>query len=429
MVMGSEKKTKRLAVLSVHTSPLDQPGTGDAGGLNVYVVETAKRLAERGTQVDIFTRRTASTPENKVELFPGVYVKHITAGPFEGLDKNSLPAQLCALTAGVLREEAFKPEGWYDLIHSHYWLSGQVGWVASERWNVPLVHTMHTMARVKNLNLAIGDLPEPKEREIGEQQVVKVADRLVANTQEEANELINLYGANAEQVSVVHPGVDLDTFYPADQIKARKYFDIKPDAFVLTFVGRVQPLKAPDLLLLAGAELVKINPALKDKLQIVICGGLSGSGFDKPTQLMDLAKSLGLEKITKFLTPVSRQNLAKIYQASDLVIVPSHSESFGLVAVEAQATGVPVVAASVGGLKTVVAHQESGLLIENHDPKNWASRINELINNPALRNKLSLGAVNRAKNFSWDSTVENLLSVYQAVLDNPSVAPVRITAV
>lgn len=427
--MGSEKKTKRLAVLSVHTSPLDQPGTGDAGGLNVYVVETAKRLAERGTQVDIFTRRTASTPENKVELFPGVYVKHITAGPFEGLDKNSLPAQLCALTAGVLREEAFKPEGWYDLIHSHYWLSGQVGWVASERWNVPLVHTMHTMARVKNLNLAIGDLPEPKEREIGEQQVVKVADRLVANTQEEANELINLYGANAEQVSVVHPGVDLDTFYPADQIKARKYFDIKPDAFVLTFVGRVQPLKAPDLLLLAGAELVKINPALKDKLQIVICGGLSGSGFDKPTQLMDLAKSLGLEKITKFLTPVSRQNLAKIYQASDLVIVPSHSESFGLVAVEAQATGVPVVAASVGGLKTVVAHQESGLLIENHDPKNWASRINELINNPALRNKLSLGAVNRAKNFSWDSTVENLLSVYQAVLDNPSVAPVRITAV
>lgn len=427
--MGSEKKTKRLAVLSVHTSPLDQPGTGDAGGLNVYVVETAKRLAERGTQVDIFTRRTASTPENKVELFPGVHVKHITAGPFEGLDKNSLPAQLCALTAGVLREEAFKPEGWYDLIHSHYWLSGQVGWVASERWNVPLVHTMHTMARVKNLNLAIGDLPEPKEREIGEQQVVKVADRLVANTQEEANELINLYGANAEQVSVVHPGVDLDTFYPADQIKARKYFDIKPDAFVLTFVGRVQPLKAPDLLLLAGAELVKINPALKDKLQIVICGGLSGSGFDKPTQLMDLAKSLGLEKITKFLTPVSRQNLAKIYQASDLVIVPSHSESFGLVAVEAQATGVPVVAASVGGLKTVVAHQESGLLIENHDPKNWASRINELINNPALRNKLSLGAVNRAKNFSWDSTVENLLSVYQAVLDNPSVAPVRITAV
>jgi D-inositol-3-phosphate glycosyltransferase len=427
--MSNKQKAKRIAVLSVHTSPLDQPGTGDAGGLNVYVVETAKRLAERGTQVDIFTRRTASTPANQVELFPGVNVKHITAGPFEGLDKNSLPAQLCALTAGVLREEAFKPEGWYDLIHSHYWLSGQVGWVASERWNVPLVHTMHTMARVKNLSLAAGDLPEPKEREIGEQQVVKAADKLVANTQEEANELINLYGANAQQVSVVHPGVDLNTFYPADQVEARSYFDIKPDALVLTFVGRVQPLKAPDLLLLAGAELLKMNPTLKDKLQIVICGGLSGSGFDRPTQLMDLAKSLGLEKITKFLTPVSRQNLAKIYQASDLVIVPSYSESFGLVAVEAQAAGIPVVAASVGGLKTVVAHEKSGLLIENHDPQNWAHQINELINNPSLRNKLSLGAVNQANNFSWDSTVENLLSVYQAALENPSVAPVRITAV
>lgn len=427
--MVKKRKAKRIAVLSVHTSPLDQPGTGDAGGLNVYVVETAKRLAERGTQVDIFTRRTASTPANKVELFPGVNVKHINAGPFEGLDKNSLPAQLCALTAGILREEAFKPEGWYDLIHSHYWLSGQVGWVASERWNVPLVHTMHTMARVKNLNLAAGDLPEPKEREIGEQQVVKAADQLVANTQEEANELINLYGASAQQVSVVHPGVDLNTFYPAEQVEARSYFDIKPDAFVLTFVGRVQPLKAPDLLLLVGAELLKMNPALKDKLQIVICGGLSGSGFDKPTQLMDLAKSLGLENITKFLTPVSRQNLAKIYQASDLVVVPSYSESFGLVAVEAQAAGVPVVAASVGGLKTVVAHQESGLLIENHDPQNWAKQISDLMNNPTLRSKLSQGAVKQAKNFSWDGTVENLLSVYQTALENPSQAPVRITAV
>lgn len=427
--MLQKKKPKRIAVLSVHTSPLDQPGTGDAGGLNVYVVETAKRLAQLGTQVDIFTRRTASTPANQVELFPGVNVKHITAGPFEGLDKNSLPSQLCALTAGVLREEAFKPEGWYDLIHSHYWLSGQVGWVASERWNVPLVHTMHTMARVKNLNLAIDDSPEPIEREIGEQQVVIAANQLIANTKVEADDLINLYGADSNQVSVVHPGVDLNTFYPANQTQARSDFGIKPDAFVITFVGRVQPLKAPDVLLLASAELLKINPEIAHRLQIVICGGLSGSGFDKPTQLIDLTKSLGLAHITKFLTPVSRQNLAKVYQASNLVVVPSYSESFGLVAVEAQAAGVPVVAANVGGLKTAVSDNETGILINGHDPAVWANKINQLMLDPALRAKMSIRAAERAKQFSWDTTVENLTSVYQAALENPITAPVRINAV
>lgn len=427
--MIKSSKVKRVAVLSVHTSPLDQPGTGDAGGLNVYVVETAKRLAKRGTQVDIFTRRTASTPDHQVELFPGVNVKHVTAGPFEGLNKNSLPAQLCALTAGVLREEAFKPEGWYDLIHSHYWLSGQVGWVASERWNVPLVHTMHTMARVKNLSLAEGDSPEPKEREIGEQQVVNAAQKLIANTEQEAQELINLYGANPNQVSVIHPGVDLETFYPADQVEARSALGIKPDAFVLTFVGRVQPLKAPDLLLLAVSEMLKIKPDLATKLQILICGGLSGSGFDKPTQLIDLAKSLNLEKITKFLTPMSRQNLAKVYQASNLVAVPSYSESFGLVAVEAQATGVPVIAAEVGGLKTVVNHQESGVLVKGHDPKIWADELIKLLTNSELLKKLSQGAVNKAKAFSWDKTVDQLLNTYQTALENQNSSKVRINAV
>ena len=427
--MVKSSKVKRVAVLSVHTSPLDQPGTGDAGGLNVYVVETAKRLAKRGTQVDIFTRRTASTPDHQVELFPGVNVKHVTAGPFEGLNKNSLPAQLCALTAGVLREEAFKPEGWYDLIHSHYWLSGQVGWVASERWNVPLVHTMHTMARVKNLSLAEGDSPEPKEREIGEQQVVNAAQKLIANTEQEAQELINLYGANPNQVSVIHPGVDLETFYPADQVEARSALGIKPDAFVLTFVGRVQPLKAPDLLLLAVSEMLKIKPDLATKLQILICGGLSGSGFDKPTQLIDLAKSLNLEKITKFLTPMSRQNLAKVYQASNLVAVPSYSESFGLVAVEAQATGVPVIAAEVGGLKTVVTHQESGVLVKGHDPKIWADELIKLLTNSELLKKLSQGAVNKAKAFSWDKTVDQLLNTYQTALENQNSSKVRINAV
>jgi D-inositol-3-phosphate glycosyltransferase len=172
----------RVAVLSIHTSPLDQPGTGDAGGMNVYVTEVARRLAARGVAVDNFTRATSGDRPPTVSMEPGVTVRHVTAGPFQGLSKEDLPGQLCAVTSGVLRAEAARPEGWYDLVQSHYWLSGQVGWLAAERWNVPLVHAMHTMAKVKNLTLAEGDKPEPEGRVIGEQQVVDAADRILANT-------------------------------------------------------------------------------------------------------------------------------------------------------------------------------------------------------------------------------------------------------
>jgi len=195
---GQAKQPRRVAMLSIHTSPLDQPGTGDAGGMNVYVVETARRLAAAGTEVEIFTRGTSSQLPSSVELAPGVLVRHITAGPYEGLVKNDLPGQLCAVTAGVMRVEAARPEGWFDLIHSHYWLSGQVGWLASERWRVPLVHSMHTMAKVKNAELAEGDTPEPDIRIIGEEQVVEAASRLTANTSAEAGELIDLYGGSQQ---------------------------------------------------------------------------------------------------------------------------------------------------------------------------------------------------------------------------------------
>src|SRR4051812_42081848 len=185
----SGRLPRRVAVLSVHTSPLDQPGGGDAGGMNVYVCEVAKRLASMGIEVEIFTRATASDLPPVVEIAPGVSVRHITAGPYEGLDKNDLPAQLCAFTNGVLRVEATHESGYFDLVHSHYWLSGQVGWLAKERWGVPLVHSMHTMAKVKNAALAVGDAPEPTARAIGEAQVVEAADRLLASTVEEAQQL------------------------------------------------------------------------------------------------------------------------------------------------------------------------------------------------------------------------------------------------
>ena len=203
-------------MVSVHTSPLEQPGTGDAGGMNVYVAEVAKELAARGVEVDIFTRATTGTIPPFVDLVPGVSVRHITAGPYEGLGKADLPGQLCAFAAGVMRAAAARPEGWYDVLHSHYWLSGQVGWLAADRWGVPLVHTMHTMARVKNQHLPTDDSPEPPGREIGEAQVVEAADRLVANTEGEAADLVELYDADPTKVRVVTPGVDLATFTPGD---------------------------------------------------------------------------------------------------------------------------------------------------------------------------------------------------------------------
>ncbi len=412
------KRLSRIAILSVHTSPLHQPGTGDSGGMNVYIVETSKRLAQRGIEVEIFTRATSPKDEDNVELAPGVTVKHIPAGPFEGLRKEDLPAQLCAVTAGVLRAEANKREGFYDLLHSHYWLSGQVGWIAQERWGVPLVHTMHTMARVKNRNLADGDVPEPTIREIGEEQVVQTADRLVANTQTEAQELIELYGAEPERVHVVHPGVDLNNFVPGSKSEARHKLGLATNAAVMLFVGRIQPLKAPDVLLKAAAELIRHQPELRNRLVVPICGGPSGTGLARPDALHELAAELGITENVIFEPPTNRARLVTWLQAADVCLVPSYNESFGLVALEAQACGTPVIAANVGGLPTAVSNNYSGLLVDGHNPHDWAHVLEKYFADPKLQEKLSAGALDHAAKFSWEATTERLIEVYEEAIDS-----------
>jgi D-inositol-3-phosphate glycosyltransferase len=406
---------RRVATLSVHTSPLDQPGCGDAGGLNVYVTEVARRLAERGIEMDIFTRATSSELPPTVDLAPGVVVRHITAGPYEGLDKNDLPAQLCAFTSGVMREEAAHEPGWYDVVHSHYWLSGQVGWLAKERWGVPLVHSMHTMAKVKNALLAEGDCPEPPARAIGEAQVVAAADRLLASTGEEAAQLVELYDADPSRVVTVAPGVDLDVFSPGDQRESRARLGIAADAVVLLFVGRIQPLKAPDVVLRAAAELLEADPSLRDRLVVAVVGGPSGSGLAEPELLQKLAVSLGIADLVRFERPAPQPILAHYYRAADVTIVPSYTESFGLVAVESQACGTPVVAARVGGLVTAVSGGVSGVLIDGHDPVDYAAAIARLVRDGGMRASLSAGAVRHASDFGWATTVDRVLDVYSAL--------------
>ena len=414
---GLPSRVRRVAMLSVHTSPLHQPGTGDAGGMNVYIVELARQLAAAGTEVEIFTRATTGALPPTVELAPGVLVRHVDAGPYEGLTKEELPAQLCAFTHGVMQAWAGHLPGYYDLVHSHYWLSGHVGWLAAQRWGVPLVHAMHTMAKVKNAALAAGDRPEPAARVIGETQVVNAADRLIANTAEEAAELVRHYDADPALTAVVHPGVNLARFRPVDgRAAARARLGLPQDALIPLFAGRIQPLKAPDVLLHAVRILLDEAPEIRERLVVPIVGGPSGSGLAKPEQLQKLAAKLGICDVVRFRPPVGQQELADWYRAASVLVMPSYSESFGLVAIEAQAAGTPVVAASVGGLSVAVRDGESGFLIPGHDPADYARALRRFVDHPELATQMGAAAARHARGFGWDVAARRTSEVYADVI-------------
>nr|WP_239020584.1 D-inositol-3-phosphate glycosyltransferase [Nakamurella antarctica] len=382
--------------------------------MNVYVDQTARRLAARGIEVEIFTRATSSDLPPVMELVPGVLVRHIVAGPFEGLDKNDLPGQLCSFANGVMRAEASRDRGYYDLIHSHYWLSGQVAYLAKDRWGVPMVHSAHTLARVKNASMADGDSPEPAGRLIGEDQVVVEADRLIANTHAEAADLRDLYGADPARIDVVFPGVDTDVFVPGDRGIARRRFGLGENEIVIAFVGRIQPLKAPDVLVKAAAVLAARYP--DRQWRIVIVGGVSGTGRAAPHALTGLAQSLGIAAQVTFLDPMPPVDLVQLYRAADVVAVPSYNESFGLVALEAQASGTPVVAAAVGGLTVAVADDVSGVLVKGHQIQAWADALASVVLDPARQARLAAGASPHAGQFSWEATVDSLMASYRSAM-------------
>ena len=403
----------RIAVLMVHTSPLEQPGIGDAGGMNIYVVESAQRMAAMGVSVDIFTRRTHASETETVEISPGVRVRYFECG-HGTLTKEQLPAHISGLSKEFLR--LLKDEK-YDAIHSHYWISGKVAMPAAKELGIPLVHTMHTMARVKNLNLAEGETPEPMIRVQGETQVVAAADALVANTDAEAASLVSLYDACPDIVHVVSPGVDLYTFTPGQgRSAARTTVGLPQEALVISFVGRIQPHKGPEVLIRATSELVKHSPLLRHKLIVNIIGGASGANTEEVDRLKELATWLAIDDVVRFSPPVPRADLAQWYRAADLVVVPSYSESFGLVALESQACGTPVVATAVGGLRTAVADGISGVLVDGHDPKAWSSVIARLLQEPQRRVLLSIGAIEHASHFGWDATARGTLDIYDQVI-------------
>jgi len=405
----------RVAMISMHTSPLQQPGSGDAGGMNVYVLNTARELARQGVEVDIFTRATRPSQGEVVDVEKGLRVINIVAGPYDGLEKEALPTQLAAFAGGVVQFHRCNDVD-YDLIHSHYWLSGQVGWLLRDLWEVPLVHTAHTLAAVKNAHRGDDDSPESEARRICEQQLVDNAEVLVVNTQEETLDLIDHYDADPDRIAVVTPGTDTALFTPGtdrNTERSRRLLGIPLDAELVAFVGRLQQFKGPQVLIRATAEMLRRNP--ERKLRVIICGGASGAATTE-RQYMNLAAELGVSRRVRFLDPRSPEELVTIYQAADIVAVPSYNESFGLVAMEAQACGTPVVAARVGGLPVAVSEGETGVLVDGHDTGDWADALENLLDDDDTRLRMATDAVQHAANFSWSNSAAQLAAVYAEAL-------------
>jgi D-inositol-3-phosphate glycosyltransferase len=400
----------------VHTSPLEQAGLGDAGGMNIYVIESAKRMAAVGVDVDIYTRKISEEQPEVIEYEKGIRIINLNLPV--GTKKEEIPSLIPALAQEF--KEKIRNQG-YSIIHSHYWISGKVAMPAAKEFEIPLVHTMHTMARVKNSALAEGESPEPMIRVQGESQIVEAANALIANTDAEAASLVGLYDACPDNVAVVTPGVDLYNFTP-NRKDARYHLGIDPKKLVISFVGRIQPHKGPEVLIRAINEMMTHNPELRSVLQVFITGGASGVKNHEDIRMRELVNWLKLDDVIKFLEPLSREKLPDLYRSSDLVCVPSYSESFGLVALEAQACGTPVVASAVGGLRTAVADGISGVLVDGHNPKAWSSVLARLLMEPQRRILLSLGAVEHASHFGWDATARGTLDVYDRLINHQPMA-------
>lgn len=401
---------RRVGLLSVHTSPLEQPGTGDSGGMNVYLLSLAGRLAAAGVGVDIFTRAAGRDLPATVVTADGVAVHHLEAGP-PGLAKDDLASHLCAFYLALAAHPATPG---LDLLHGHYWMSGWVGRLAARRLGLPLVQSFHTLGRAKNDTLAPGDVPEPPLRLAAEERVVADADAIVAPALSEIATLRQRYGAVPGKVHLVEPGVDLDLFSPAiDRQAARESLG---GGRIVLFVGRLQPLKAPDTAVRALAALDALLPADGVPTRLVIVGGASGNGngVSDPHSLRRMAADLGVADRVAFLAPRPHPELAPLYRAADVVVVPSHSESFGLVALEAQACGTPVVASDIGGLRAAV--NGGGRLVRSRDPRDFAAALLPYLVDARVRAKAADAARRHAARFSWTATAQGTLEVYRMVL-------------
>lgn len=391
----------RVAFISVHTSPLDEPGSGDAGGMNVYIDSLSRALADLGTQVEVFTASAPGQPLAEKQVVSGYRVVEIPIGQTH--DDADLVGQL---TEGIVKWTAHNDVK-YDVVHGHYWLSGWVGALLQDVLDRPLAISFHTLGRVKDAAREPWDPPESLVRIAAETEVISRAGCVVASTPVEAAELIEHYSANPERLCVSPPGVDHSVFLPGSKTEARKSLGVDPDRATVGFVGRIQPLKGIDVAIQAVGSLPDVD--------LLIVGGPSGpAGSTELDHLKSLAEVAAPGRVD-FRPPLAHQRVRDVYRAVDVMVVPSRSESFGLVAAEAQACGTPVVAAAVGGLPFVVADERSGYLVDGHDPDAYAGAISRILSDPDTAAHLSEGAARNSLRFSWEGTAERMLQLYDGL--------------
>lgn len=402
MTFGATRDPIKIALLSLHTSPLAQPGSGDSGGMNVYIRELVGHLAHTGAECHVYVRAWHSDLRPEVELEPGVRVVHIKAGPYE-LEKEQLYDIVDEFAGRV--EEDIVAQGGVDLLHANYWLSGVAGHRIKHRLDVPLVTTFHTLARVK---AETGDI-EPQRRAIAEAEVIACSDAVTASCIAEAHWLERLYDTPPERISYVTPGVEHAIFSPGAQSAAREAVGIDERPTVL-FVGRIQPLKG------VAVAVEALGRMRHTDAQLVIVGGPSGLEGQRELSLVKKAiAKYRLQDRVRFVEPQPHHMLSSWYRAADVCIVPSRSESFGLVALEAAACGTPVVASSVGGLRTLVDHGKTGFLVAGREPAVFATYLDLIFSHPMLAAELAFNSFERAQNYRWSTTAEHLRDLYAAL--------------
>ncbi len=400
---------QRVAVLSLHTSPLAQPGAGDSGGMNVYVRELVSALAHAGLDCTTYTRVWRHGLADEVQVEPNHRVVHVPAGPWD-LPKESLPDVVDLFADGV--RDHLRANGGTDVLHANYWLSGVAAHRLKHQLDVPMVATFHTFARVK----AEGGDPEPARRERAELDVIGCADAICVSCTAEEHQFRRLHGDPPGRVEVVAPGVDHAFFAPGDQRGARRALGLGPGPLLL-FVGRIQPLKGLDVAVRALARLGRPDARL------LVVGGSSGPGGDgEVSRVRALIDELGVGAQVSFSPPQPHHLLSSYYRAADVVLVPSRSESFGLVALEAAACGVPVVASGVGGLLTLVDHGRTGFLVADRDPDHFAAHVAHLLDDPDDASRMSRAAAERARRYTWAFAAARLRRVVADVTANERVS-------
>ncbi|MBF8267294.1 MAG: glycosyltransferase family 1 protein [Dehalococcoidia bacterium] len=399
---------ERIAFISVHGCPTAKLGSKDTGGMSVYIRQVAREMAERGVYVDIYTRYHDPNDPQVVSLGERARVIHIPGGPYDDM-KESLPRHLpefvCSLLAYTVREGLS-----YDLIHSHYWLSGRVGTLLARHWGIPHVTTFHTLAEIKR-HARAGE-QEPEARVVGERKVIASVDRIVASSQHEKEAMVRLYNARGHKIEVIPCGVDVELFRPMNQRLARRSLGVR-DPKVVLFVGRIEPLKGVDILIRAMAQLEQ-----RDSVRALIVGGEPG-GDPEIRRLEAMASELGISSQVSFLGRVEQEQLPTYYNAADVCVVPSYYESFGLVALEAMACGTPVIASRVGGLPTVVKGGVTGYLIPWRCPEPFADGLDVLLKSPAIRRAMGRASRRLALGMRWSDTAEQMLALYQLLLAPP----------